>query len=64
MPIKLITAEDKEKYGAELIDLSKRAAKEAMAAELNALRQENASLKNQIGQIASAFEDASSNSTP
>lgn len=64
MPIKLITAEDEEKYGAELIDLAKRAAKEAMAAELNALRQENASLKNQIGQIASAFEDASSSSTP
>jgi tetratricopeptide (TPR) repeat protein len=59
MPIKLITAEDEEKYGAELIDLAKRAAKEAMAAELNMLKQENASLKSQIGQIASAFEDAS-----
>jgi hypothetical protein len=29
-----------------------------MAAELNALRQENASLKNQIGQIVGAFEEA------
>jgi hypothetical protein len=38
--VKLIAPEDEETYGAELIDLAKRAAKEAMTPELNALRQE------------------------
>lgn len=36
---KLITPEDEENYGNELIDLAMRAAKEAMAPELNAVRQ-------------------------
>jgi Tfp pilus assembly protein PilF len=42
---KLITPEDQESYGTELIDLAKRAAKEAMAPELNALTQK---LKSQL----------------
>ncbi len=37
---KLVTPEDVENYGPELIDLVKRAAKEAVSPELNALRQE------------------------
>jgi hypothetical protein len=37
---KLITPEDEANYGSELIDLAMRAAKEAMAPELNAVRQE------------------------
>lgn len=39
-PTKLITLEDEESYGTELIDLAMRAAREAMGPELNALRQE------------------------
>ena len=39
-PTKLITPEDEEAYGVELIDLAMRAAREAMVPELNALRQE------------------------
>jgi hypothetical protein len=38
-PKKLITSEDEDAYGTELIDLAKRAAKEAMAPELDELRQ-------------------------
>ena len=41
---KLITPDDMENYGHELIDLVKRAAKEAVDPELNALRQELLSL--------------------
>jgi hypothetical protein len=37
---KLITTDDEANYGIELIDLAMRAAKEAMAPELNAVRQE------------------------
>jgi hypothetical protein len=37
---RLITSEDVDGYGEELIDLAKRAAQEAMRPELNALRQE------------------------
>jgi hypothetical protein len=39
-PTKLLTPEDEEDYGEELIDLAKRAAKDAMDPELNALKQE------------------------
>jgi hypothetical protein len=37
---KLITPEDEASYGIELIDFAKRAAKDAMAPELNAIKQE------------------------
>jgi hypothetical protein len=37
---KLLTPEDEENYGEELIDLAKRAAKDAMDPELNALKQD------------------------
>ena len=40
MTSKLITPEDEQNYGNDLIDLAKRVAKEAMGPELNALRQE------------------------
>jgi hypothetical protein len=51
---KLITPGDVYNYGNELIDLAKRAASEAMAPELNALRQE---LLSQLakGQVAEVF---------
>ncbi len=39
-PTRLITSEDVENYGEELIGFAKRAAQEAMRPELNALRQE------------------------
>jgi hypothetical protein len=39
-PTGLITSEEVDAYGEELIDLAKRAAQEAMRPELNALRQE------------------------
>lgn len=44
----LITDEDREQYGDSLIDLARRAAKDAMTPEMDALRQENARLTNQV----------------
>jgi hypothetical protein len=41
----LLTAQDEENYGPELLDMSKRAALEALSPELNALRQENQQLR-------------------
>jgi hypothetical protein len=38
--IEEITTEDKQTYGDELIDMAKRAAREALVPEINALRQE------------------------
>jgi hypothetical protein len=40
-----ITSQDEENYGSELIDMTKRAAVEALAPEFNALRQENQQLR-------------------
>lgn len=44
----LITAEDEANYGAELIDLARRAGREAVAPELAALRDENARLTQRV----------------
>jgi hypothetical protein len=41
----MITPEDHENYGSELIDMSRRAALEALAPEFNALRAENQNLR-------------------
>jgi hypothetical protein len=41
----LLTAQDEENYGSELLDMSKRAALDALGPELNALRQENQQLR-------------------
>jgi hypothetical protein len=41
----LITAEDRENYGDELISLSQRAAREVMAPELQRLHAENQQLR-------------------
>jgi hypothetical protein len=45
MAPQLVTAEDRENYGDELISLTQRAAVEALSPELNALRQENNHLR-------------------
>lgn len=44
----LITAEDRENYGDQLIDLTQRAARAAVAPELDALRAENQNLTKQV----------------
>ena len=51
---KLITPEDEKTFGPEIIDLAKRAATEAIAPELNAVRQENQQLKHQVANQATA----------
>jgi hypothetical protein len=45
---KLITPEDEDTYGRELIDLTQRAAREAIQPELDALRNENQELKKRV----------------
>ena len=52
---KLITDQDRETYGDELIDVVHRAAQEAVAPELSALRSENAELKKRV--ITTAQKD-------
>lgn len=47
-PQRLLTPEDENNYGTDLIDFAKRAAKEAVAPEIEALRQENQSLKQRV----------------
>jgi hypothetical protein len=42
-----VTAEDRENYGSELVDFSKRAALEALTPELQQLRAENQQLRHQ-----------------
>lgn len=49
---KLITAEDEQAYGPELIDLARRAAAETLGPEIDALRNENKTLKNRVTQTA------------
>lgn len=49
---KLITDDDVQNYGTELIDLTKRAAQEAVAPHLDALKAENETLKQQLTQNA------------
>jgi hypothetical protein len=44
----LITPEDEDTYGRELIDLTQRAAREAIQPELDALRNENSELKKRV----------------
>lgn len=44
----LITDQDRESYGEELIDLARRAGREAVAPELDALRAENARLTQRV----------------
>lgn len=51
-PQKYITPDDVETFGDSFIDVAKRAAQEAVAPELNALRQENQSLKQQVTKSA------------
>lgn len=46
----LLTKEDIDNYGTDLIDLSKRAAMEAVKPALDALQQENANLKQRVTQ--------------
>lgn len=48
---KLLQDEEIEDYGEDMIDVVKRAAREAMMPELNALREENESLRSQLGQV-------------
>jgi hypothetical protein len=45
MSPQLITEEDHQNYGSELVDMTKRAALEALGPELNALRAENNHLR-------------------
>jgi hypothetical protein len=47
MPPQLVTAEDRENYGDELISMTQRAAREVMAPELQLLRAENNQLRHQ-----------------
>ena len=61
-PQKLITADDEKTFGTEIIDLAKRAATEAIAPELNAVRQENQQLRQRVNANASAAVYADLNS--
>ncbi|MBA1993630.1 hypothetical protein, partial [Escherichia coli] len=45
---KLITTQDVDNYGTELIDVVQRAAREAVAPELDVLRNENSELKKRV----------------
>jgi hypothetical protein len=45
MPMQVITAQDRENYGDALINMTQRAAVEALSPELNALRAENNRLR-------------------
>lgn len=47
-PERLLTAQDEENYGSELIDLAKRAAKEAVAPQLATLQADNADLAKRL----------------
>jgi hypothetical protein len=49
---KLLTPEDESNYGPELIDFATRAAKQAIAPELEAIKQENQQLKKTVTQSA------------
>jgi hypothetical protein len=49
-PKKLVTDEDVNNYGTELIDLARRVATEAVSPELEALKQDNARLKSHVAQ--------------
>lgn len=48
----LITAEDRENYGDELIDLARRAARDTVAPELDELRNENQRLQQRVARTA------------
>jgi hypothetical protein len=47
-PQRLITPEDEQAYGPELIDLARRAAAETLGPEIDALRAENSTLKQRV----------------
>lgn len=49
---KLITEEDRNAYGDELIDLARRVAMESMGPEIDALRNENQNLKQRVTTVA------------
>lgn len=49
---KLITPEDEQSYGNELIDLAKRAAKEAVGQDIETLRKENTRLQRHVSRSA------------
>ena len=49
-PQPLLTSDDQEKYGPELIDFAQRAAREAVAPQLTALEQENQRLRRDVVQ--------------
>ena len=51
-PISLLTPEDTQNYGNDLIDLTKRAALEAVSPQLTKLEQENQNLRNTLKQTA------------
>jgi hypothetical protein len=56
-PASLITDEDVDAYGADLVDLQRRVAQEVMQKELSKLRQESEQLKQQLTQVkGSTFE--------
>jgi hypothetical protein len=57
----LLTAQDEENYGPELLDMSKRAALEALSPELNALRQENRQLRGMATRVQYAEIERSLN---
>jgi hypothetical protein len=57
-PAKLLTEQDEQDYGPELIDLLKRAGKEIAAPELNALKHEIACLKQIIGTRSTLLKSA------
>jgi hypothetical protein len=52
----LITDEEREDYGADLIDVMKRAAREAVQEELEGLRSENQQLKQVVGNVGQKQE--------
>lgn len=56
VPETLVSQEEIDDYGSDLIDVMKRAAKEAVKDELDGLRAENDSLKAQIGGVGKKIE--------
>jgi len=53
--LSLLSPDEIEDYGSDLIDVMKRAAREAVQDEINELRAENAELKQAAGQITNRF---------
>ena len=53
-PVQVLTDEDRQNYGPDLINVAKRAALEAVSPELNSLKSENSQLRQRVTQQAQA----------